>query len=87
MEGTKLKAMNKKMLPKPVKMAFRNKDKQAKYTGDLLRWIKDLNPGISSENLRILYTQLEPNRQRLIVLVQGTRPMPVKIPVTKSSLG
>jgi hypothetical protein len=55
--------MDARDLPRPVKMALRTWDKQSKDTEKLLRWIRDLNPGLHTEHWRVL------DRQRLILLV------------------
>jgi hypothetical protein len=61
--------MNMKDHMKPVKMALRTRDRQSKDTGELLRWIKDLIPGLSTENWRVLDAQLEGKGQQLMLLV------------------
>jgi hypothetical protein len=38
-----------------------------KTQDELLRWIKNLNPGLHTENWRILDKQTEPKGQRLIL--------------------
>jgi hypothetical protein len=61
-QGTTLRA-------KPVKMDLRTGDKQSKDTKELLQWIRDLNPGLSTEDWRVLDKQPEPKGHRLILLV------------------
>jgi hypothetical protein len=68
-EGTLLKAMDARDLPRPVKMAIRTWDKQSDDTEELLRWIRDLNPGLHMEHWRVLERQLESKGQRLILPV------------------
>jgi hypothetical protein len=68
-EGTTLRAIDTKDLPKPVKMSLRTGDKQSTDTKELVQWIGDLNLGLSSEHWRVLNKQLEPKGQRLILLV------------------
>lgn len=56
-------------------------DKVEKSPDELLKWIKDLNPGIHTEYWRILDKEPEPKDQRLILLtdwdshiaIQGAR--------------
>jgi hypothetical protein len=52
--GARLKATEARNLPKPVKMAFRVRDKVAHTQDELLKWIKNLNPGLHTEHWRIL---------------------------------
>jgi hypothetical protein len=68
-EGVRLKAIDAKHLPKPVKMALRTKDKVATGPEELLKWIKSLNPGLHTENWRVLDSKDEPIGRRLILLV------------------
>jgi hypothetical protein len=49
-EGARLKATDTKHLPKPIKMALRQKDKVATGPEELLKWIKSLNLGLHMEN-------------------------------------
>jgi hypothetical protein len=49
-EGTTLTVIDAKDLPKPVKMALRTGDKQSKDIKELLQWIGDLNPRLSTEH-------------------------------------
>jgi hypothetical protein len=69
MEGARLKAIYAKHLPKPVKMALRTKDKVATGPEELLKWIKSLNPGLHTENWRVLDSKDEPIGRGLILLV------------------
>jgi hypothetical protein len=50
--GAKLKAVDARNLPKPVKVALRTRDRVAQNQDELLRWIKNLNPGLHMENWR-----------------------------------
>ena len=68
-EGARLKAIDAKHLPKPIKMALRTKDKVATGPEELLKWIKSLNPGLHMENWRVLDSRNEPFGRRLILLV------------------
>jgi hypothetical protein len=49
-----LEAMDMKDLPQLVTMAVRTKDRQSKDTEELLKWLKDLNPGFYMDNWRVL---------------------------------
>jgi hypothetical protein len=66
---TRLKAMNARNLPKPVKVALRTKDKVAKNPDELLKWIKNLSPGLHKEHWRVLDRQPEPKVQSLILFI------------------
>jgi hypothetical protein len=68
-EGARLKAIDAKHLPKPIKMALRTKEKVAKGPEEILEWIKSLNPGLHTENWRVLDSRDEPLGRRLILLV------------------
>jgi hypothetical protein len=48
-----LKATDTRNLPKLVKVALRKKYKVAKSPDELLKWIKDLSPGLHTEHWRI----------------------------------
>jgi hypothetical protein len=50
-------------------VALRIRDKVAQNQQELLRWIKNLNPGLHTEHWRILDKQSEPKGQRLILLI------------------
>jgi hypothetical protein len=65
--GAKLKATDARNLPKPIKVAIRVRDKVAQTQDELLRWINNLNPGLHTENRRVLGRQSEPKGQRLFV--------------------
>jgi hypothetical protein len=65
--GARLKATDVRNLPKPVKVVFRTRDKVAHTQDELPSWIKNLNPGLHTENLRMLGRQSEPKGQRLIL--------------------
>jgi hypothetical protein len=49
-----LKSTGAKNLAKSVKVALWVKDKFAKGFDELLKWIKDLNPGLNMEHWRVL---------------------------------
>jgi hypothetical protein len=51
----------------PVKVAFRPRDNAAQTQDELLRWIKNPNPGLHTENWKILEKQSESKGQRLIL--------------------
>jgi hypothetical protein len=61
--------MDTRNLPKPVKVAHRTKCKVAKSPDKLLKWTKDLNPGLHKKHWRLLDRQPEPKSQRLILLI------------------
>jgi hypothetical protein len=65
----RLNATDARNLPKPVKVALGTKDKVANSPDELLKWIKDLNPGLHTEHWRILDKQPEPEGQRPILLI------------------
>jgi DNA integrity scanning protein DisA with diadenylate cyclase activity len=44
-------------------------NKVAKSPDDLLKWIKDLNPGLHTEHWRVLDRLAEPKGQGLILLI------------------
>jgi hypothetical protein len=67
--GARLKVTNAKNLPKPVKVALRTRDNIAKSPEELLKWVKDLNPGLHIENWRVLVSQPEFKGHRLILLI------------------
>jgi hypothetical protein len=50
----RLKATDARNLPKPVRVALRTRDKVAQIQDELIRWIKNLNPGLLTENWRIM---------------------------------
>jgi hypothetical protein len=60
-EGARLKAIDAKHLPKPIKIAAGPEE--------LLKWIKSLNPGLHTEHWRVLDSRDEPLGRRLIHLV------------------
>jgi hypothetical protein len=45
--------------PKPVKVVLRLKEKVAMSPDELVKWIKDLNPGLYTEHWSVLERQLE----------------------------
>jgi hypothetical protein len=63
----RLKATDARNLPKPIKMALRVRDKVAQTQDELLRWIQHLNPGLHTENWRVLGRQSEPMGQILFL--------------------
>jgi hypothetical protein len=65
--GARLKATDARNLPKPVKVALRTSDKVAQTQDEMLSWIKNLNPGLDTENWRVLCKHSEPKFQRLIL--------------------
>jgi hypothetical protein len=65
----RLKATGARNLPKPIKGALRIRDKVAQNQEELLNWIKNLNPGLSTEHWRVLDKQSEPKDQRLILFI------------------
>jgi hypothetical protein len=67
--GARLKATDARNFPKPIKVALRTRDKVAKSPEELLKWIKDLNPGLQTEHWMVLDTQPELKGQRLILLI------------------
>jgi hypothetical protein len=67
--GTRLKATDARNLPKPVKVALRTRDKVAQNQEEQLKWIADLNPGLHTENWRVLDKQPESRGQRLILFI------------------
>jgi hypothetical protein len=76
--GARLKATDARNHPMPAKVALRTKDKDAKSPDELLKWIKDLNPGLHTEHWRILDKQPEPKGQRLILLIDRDSHMAIK---------
>jgi hypothetical protein len=67
--GARLKVTDAGSLPKPIKVALRTRDNIAKSPEELLKWVKDLNPGLHVEHWRVLVRQPEPKGQRLILLI------------------
>jgi hypothetical protein len=65
--GARLKATDARNLPKPIMVALRIRDKVAQNQEELLKWVKNLNPGLNTEHWRILDKQSEPKGQRLIL--------------------
>jgi hypothetical protein len=65
--GARLKAMDARNLPKPVNVALRTRDKVAQTQDELVSWIRNLNPGLHTENWRVVGRQSEPKCQRLIM--------------------
>jgi hypothetical protein len=66
--GARLKAMDDRKLPRPVKVALRTKDNAVKSSEELLKWIKNLNPGLHTKHWRVLHRLPEPKGKRLILL-------------------
>jgi hypothetical protein len=50
-------------------VALRTRDKAAQNQEELLKWIADLNPGLHTENWRVLNKQSESKGQRLILFI------------------
>jgi hypothetical protein len=65
--GTRLKVIEARNLPKPVKVALRVRDNVAQTQDKLLQWVKSLNPGLNTEHWKVLDKQSEPKGQRLIM--------------------
>jgi hypothetical protein len=65
--GTRLKATSARNLLKPIKVALRVRDKVAQTQDELLRWTLNLNPGLHTENWRVLGRQSETKCQRLFL--------------------
>jgi hypothetical protein len=49
--GARLKATDARNLLQPVKVALRARDKVAQTQDELLKWVKNLNPGLHTEHL------------------------------------
>jgi hypothetical protein len=64
--GARLKVTDARNLPKPIKVALRIRDKVAQNQ-ELLKWVKNLNPGLNTEHWRVLDKQSEPKGQRFIL--------------------
>jgi hypothetical protein len=62
--GARLNATDARNLPKPIKVALRVKYNVTQTQDDLLRWIQNLNPGLHTENCRVLCRQSEPKGKR-----------------------
>jgi hypothetical protein len=58
--GTLLKVTEARNLPKPVKVAVSLRDNVAQTQDELLQWVKSLNPGLNTENWKVLDMQSEP---------------------------
>jgi hypothetical protein len=67
--GARLKATDARNLPKPVKVALRTRDRVAQNQEELLKWIKNLNPGLHTEHWRVLNKQPETKGLRLILFI------------------
>jgi hypothetical protein len=67
--GIRLKPTEARNFPKTVNMALRTKDKVAKSSDELPKWIKDLSPGLHKERWMVLDRQPEPKGRRLILLI------------------
>jgi hypothetical protein len=65
--GARLKATDARNLPKSIKVALRIRNKVVQNQEELLNWVKNLNPGLNTEHLRVLDKQPEPKGQRLIL--------------------
>jgi hypothetical protein len=64
--GVRLKATDANNLPKPFKVALRIRDRAALNQEELLKWIKNLNPGLHAEHWRVLNKQTEQKCLRII---------------------
>jgi hypothetical protein len=67
--GARLKATDARNIHKPVKVTLKIRDKVTQSEEELLKWIKNLNPGPHTEHWRVLDKQSEPKGQRLILLI------------------
>jgi hypothetical protein len=56
--GARLKATDARNLPKPVKVTLRIRDKVAQNKEELLKWIKNLNPGLHTSTGGYLISNL-----------------------------
>jgi hypothetical protein len=65
--GARLKATDVRNLPKPVKVALRIRDRVAQNQEELLKWIKNLNPGLHTEQWRVFNKQPQLKGLRLIL--------------------
>jgi hypothetical protein len=71
-EEVKLKAIDTKYLPKPIKMALRKRDKLSFVPEEQHQWIKSLNlvnPGLHTEKWRDFDSKEDPTGRRLILIV------------------
>jgi hypothetical protein len=66
--GARLKTMDARKFPRPVKVALRTKDKFVKSSEDLQKWIMDLNPALNTEHRRVLHRLPEPKARGLSFL-------------------
>jgi hypothetical protein len=57
--GARLNATEARNLPKPTKVAHGKKNKIANSLHELLKWIKDLNPWLHTEQRMVLEKQPE----------------------------
>jgi hypothetical protein len=67
--GARLKFTDARNLHKPVKEALRMGDRVAQNQEELLKWIKNLNPGLHMEHWKLLNKQTEPKGLRLILFI------------------
>jgi hypothetical protein len=65
----RLTANGARNLPKSIKLALRIRDKVAQNQEELLKLVKNLNPGLNTEHWRVLGKQSEPKGQRLILYI------------------
>jgi hypothetical protein len=49
-QETRLKVIEARKLPKPVKVALRVRDNVAQTQDEMLQWVKSLNPGLNMEH-------------------------------------
>jgi hypothetical protein len=67
--GARLNYTDASNLLKPVKMALRIRDRVAQNQEELLKWIKNHNPGLHTEHWGVLNKQPEPKGLRLILFI------------------
>jgi hypothetical protein len=83
----RLKATDARNLPKPVRVTLGMKDKVAKSPDKLLKWIKNLNPGLHTEHWRVLNSKPELTGNGLIFLIDRDCHKILKKTVHKIFLG
>jgi hypothetical protein len=70
--GARLKETDASNLPKPIKVALRNKDKVAQNQEELLKSVKNPNPVLNTEHWRVLGNQSEPKARGSPYTLTGT---------------
>jgi hypothetical protein len=85
--GARLKPIYARNLPKTIKVALRTRDKVAQTQNELLIWNTNLNPGLHTENWRILDKQSDPKGQRLILHIYQDSFVAIKKTVYKMFTG